>query len=134
MSLVDILQIERERARRERVVLHTIYERMQNRINNAVRAKARECVYTIPEFIPGYPLIDPYRTMSYLVKKLKKEGFIVVALSQLELYITWNPEELRKVAERLREHEQKTVADKELERRSDDFINSLIVSKRDDAW
>ena len=70
MSLNDILQIERERVRRERVVLTTVYERMKNRINNSVKVKAKECIYTIPEFIIGYPLINVIKTMDYLHKPL----------------------------------------------------------------
>jgi len=107
---------------------------MKNRINNAVRAKAKECVYTIPEFIPGYPLIDIPRTNLYLVTKLKKEGFIAFPMGELQVYITWDPRELIKLAERLQMHKKQTVADKELERKNDDFMNSLIAAKREDAW
>lgn len=132
MSLIDILQIEKERVRRERVVLNTIYDRMKNRINNAVRAKSKECIYTIPEFLIGYPLVDIPKTMIYIVKKLKKEGFIAVPLDQLNIYITWDPRELIKLNEILRQHEKQTVVEKELERKNDDFISSLIASKKDD--
>ncbi len=80
MSLSDILQIERERVMRERVVLTSIYDRMKNRINNSVRIRAQESLYTIPEFIPGYPLVNVSRTMNYLLTKLRKEGFIARSL------------------------------------------------------
>lgn len=99
MSLNDILQIERERVRRERITLTTIYDRMKNRINNSVKVKSKECVYTIPEFIPGYPLIDVEKTMKYLINKLTREGFIAVKLTELVLYITWDPLKLRQLDE-----------------------------------
>ena len=95
MSLNDILQIEKERIQRERIVLTTVYDRMKNRINLSVRATSKECVYTIPDFIVGYPLIDIQKTMQYLLKKLKKEGFITIPLSTKQIYITWDPNELR---------------------------------------
>lgn len=158
MSLSDILQIERERVRRERVTLVTIYDRMKNRINNSVRVKAKECVYTIPEFIVGYPLIDVQKTMSYLLNKLRKEGFITFQLTALDLYITWDPEKIRQLDQIVKPIEpkkqeprkqeprrqmwdpneepgrrktiDKQMAEKEFERANDDFINALVISKK----
>src|SRR6185369_34076 len=107
MSLNDILQIERERVRRERVTLITVYDRMKNRINNSVKVKAKECVYTIPEFIVGYPLIDVPKTMNYLLTKLKKEGFIAIQLTLLDLYITWDPAKIRQLDQEVKPLEPK---------------------------
>jgi hypothetical protein len=161
MSLYDILQIERERVIRERVVLTTVYDRMKNRINNSVRVKAKECVYTIPEFIPGYPLINVEKTMNYLLTKLKKEGFIVIQLTLFDLYITWDPIKIRQLDQQVKPIEpkkeeplyskidrnkqlwtsndhgqnknvEKKLIEKEFERANEDFINSLIVSKKND--
>lgn len=157
MSLNDILQIERERVMRERVVLTTVYERMKNRINNSVKVKSKGCIYTIPEFIPGYPLINIIKTMNYLLTKLKKEGFIAVQLSMLDLYITWDPLKIRQLNEQTKPIEakkqeqiyskidkkpfwnpneikhknvDKQFVEKELERANEDFINALVISKK----
>lgn len=156
MSLKDILQIEKERVQRERVVLVTIYDRMKNRINNSVKVKSKECIYTIPEFIPGYPLIDIVKTMNYLLTKLKKEGFIAIQLTPLDLYITWDPVKIRQLNENIQsldvdkqlyskktnkpfwnpredivnKSSQKLLAEKEFERVNEDFVNSLIISKK----
>jgi len=160
MSLSDILQIERERVRRERVTLITVYDRMKNRINNSVRVKAKECVYTIPEFIVGYPLIDVPKTMNYLVTKLKKEGFIAIQLTLLDIYITWDPEKIRQLDQQVKQIEpkkqeplyskidknkqlwnpseepgkrksiDKQLMEKEFERANEDFINALVISKK----
>jgi hypothetical protein len=160
MSLNEILQIERERVLRERVVLTTVYDRMKNRINNSVRVKAKECIYTIPEFIPGYPLINVPKTMNYLLTKLRKEGFIAIQLTMLDLYITWDPVKIRQLNEQVKPIEpkrqepiystitkgkmlwdpnedgkkrtsvEKRLVEKEFERANEDFINSLIISKK----
>ena len=135
MSLSDVLEIEKGRIQRERVVLSTVYERMKNRINLTVRATSKECVYTIPEFIPGYPLVDPVKTMLYLLKKLKKEGFIAIPMNNLQIYITWDPDELIKLDRQLRQHrQQETVTERRVEREKDDFISSLINSKKNDLF
>ena len=155
MSLNDILVIERERVLRERVVLTTVYERLKNRINNSVRARAKECIYTIPEFIPGYPLINTVKTMEYLLGKLKREGFIAMQMSMLDLYITWDPSRIRELDSQLKALEPKKredlgtgvgsgsgsgsgrstslsrkLVEKEFERANENFITSLVASKR----
>ena len=157
MSLNEILQIERERVLRERVALKSVYDRMKNRVNNSVKVKSKECIYTIPEFIPGYPLIDVPKTMNYLLTKLTKEGFIAVQLTPLDLYITWDPAAIRKLNDQVKEIEpkkqpqlysnvtkksfwdpdmkkrtniDKKLVEKEFERANEDFINTLVISKK----
>lgn len=147
MSLNDILQIERERINRERVVITTIYDRMKNRVNNSVKVKAKECVYTIPEFIPGYPLVDVHKTMTYLLNKLVKEGFIAVQLTPLDIYITWDPEKIKKLNKHVKIENTKMeyginsntgknsvterrLAEKEFERANENFITTLINAKK----
>jgi len=139
MSLNDILKIEQDRLRRERVIFHEIYNRMKIRINNSVKARAHECIYTIPNFIPGYPLINIEKTMLYLVNKLRKEGFICIPLTSDQIFITWNAEELHKLYElqlQQQQQQRKTVEEKKREKEhtnsSDDFIQSLINSKLSD--
>ena len=73
MSLNDILQIERERVVRERVVLTTIYDRMKNRINNSVRVKSKECIYKI---IPQFEDVHRYTEGLSPAKKMGLWGFI----------------------------------------------------------
>ena len=142
MSLKDILQIERDRVTRDLVVLTTVYDRMKNRIISSVEARSKDCIYKIPEFIPGYPLINVTKTMTYLLDKLKAEGFIVVPLSRTELYITWDPDkimELNKKVEWIVNDSKDTsikgvkdlkVVNKEIERVNEDFLSSLINTKK----
>ena len=134
MSLSNILQIERERVKRERVVLDTVYERMNNRINSSVRVGAKTCIYAIPDMIPGYPLVNLEKTMLYLFNKLKKEGFIVFPLSEHHLFITWDPREIKKLDKLNKEHTQtKRINHIDTsEKENDDFITSLIKSKHQD--
>lgn len=99
MSLVDVLMIEKAKARRERVIIQSVLERLRNRLKSTVRANERYCVFEIPVMIPGHPLVDIERTMAYLVKKLTREGFIVTRLSYDALVITWNVADIRRLSE-----------------------------------
>ncbi len=138
MSLRDILLIERERVKREKIVLSTVYDRMQNRINNSVRVRSKECIYTVPEMIPGYPLVNIDKTMNYLLKKLQKEGFIAFPINKSNLYVTWDPEKIRQLHKQQQINEikkknpivNKETNEKEFERANDDIINFLVSSKK----
>jgi uncharacterized protein YlxP (DUF503 family) len=150
MSLEDILEIERSRVKRDRVLLTTIYDRMKNRINMTVKAKNKECIYTIPPFIIGYPPTDLDKTRKYLVKKLIREGFIAGVIDRENIYISWDPQKIRQLHElTIRDFDysdtdigtgysvtglntNKKIVEKEIERVNDNFINQLVISKRKD--
>lgn len=134
MSLVELLEIDRERVRRERVVYKTVYERLKNRINNHAKVGSKYCVYTIPEFLIGYPLVKVDKTMAYLHKKLLKEGFISFEIDSCNIFITWDPEEIRKLNKIYKNYSSgndktESLAERSFIRDNDDLIQSLIDSK-----
>jgi hypothetical protein len=133
MSLVEILEIDRERLRREKVVYNTIYDRLKNRINNHARVGSKYCIYTIPEFLIGYPLVKVDKTMAYLHKKLLKEGFISFEINHNNIFITWDPDEIRKLnriyKNSNRNEKNESISERSFIRDNDDLIQSLIDSK-----
>jgi hypothetical protein len=120
MSLSDILEIEKQRRRNLRIVFDTIYDRVKIRIRNHVSAGAKYCVYTIPNFIPGYPLIKVDIMMKILISKLTDEKFIVQQLDYQNILIYWDPEEVRKLEKTL------LVTGSKYNYDNDDLIRSLI--------
>jgi hypothetical protein len=130
MSLNEILKIDRERVKREKVVLSTVFDRLKNKVNNVVRVGSKSCTYIIPEFIPGYPLVNVEKTMIYLNKKLKKEGFISFPINGNTIFVTWDPNEIRKL-DKIKDNvkQEETVKEKNYERENDNLIQSLINSK-----
>ncbi len=131
MSLVEILEIDRERLRREKIVYNTVYDRLKNRINNHAKAGSKYCIYTVPEFIIGYPLVKVDKTISYLCKKLTKEGFIIVQIDNSSIFVTWDPEEIRKLDKIYKKNSKKpeTIEEMNFIRENDDLIKTLIDSK-----
>lgn len=133
MSLQEILEIERNRTRREQVVLTTIYDRMKNRINNSVRVKSKDCVYTIPEFLPGYPLPNIEKTSMYLVTKLEKEGFIAIPFERVYIYITWDPVKISELDAKKPKEEnntytkfKKTAIERSIKVDNEAFLDKII--------
>lgn len=53
------------------------------------------CLYEVPEFVLGMPLYDLNECISYLVEKLKANGFLVKYYFPRVLYISWNVNEIK---------------------------------------
>jgi hypothetical protein len=130
MSIAEIIKIEKDRYLREKKVYDIIYTRLQNKINNAVKARATECIYTIPEYIVGHPLVNIPKTMIYLLEKLSYEKFIATQLTEKDIYVTWNIYHLAEFESIPRPVDNTLVANKEFERHNENFVNSLIMSKK----
>lgn len=150
MSLFnEIAEIEKERATREKVILNAIYERSKNRIKLSVKARAKSCIFSVPEFMFGYPLTNVPVTVDYLIKKLREEGFYAIEIKKGELYITWDIHEIRNFkgdntddkVDRIRSMitindnnniagSSSLVENKGLEKINEEFINKLVESKR----
>lgn len=125
MSLADILEIEKNRRRNLRIILNTVYDRVKIRIINHVTIGAKFCVYKIPDFIPGYPLINVELTMKFLLKKLKNEKFIVYQLDSHHILIYWDPEEIKKLERSLLDSQNNNSFDSS-RLDNDELIKSLI--------
>ncbi len=135
--LNQLLEIDQERVRREKVVLHTIWDRLVNRIKISMRAKSSACVFKIPEMIPGYPLTNIPKTMEYLLKKIQHEGILGVQISLLEIYIAWDPNAIRELAKRKRQKHSQAARPNQVtqitQTRDDDFIDLMIREKIKDS-
>ncbi len=120
MILREILEIERERVRKDKIVAKTVYERMKNIIIDSAKNKNIFCTYKIPEFIYGYPPIETEKIKKYLIKKLQDEGFVVRSVTKDEILIVWPPEVIRELDKN--ESQSVNLFDERL-------IESFIVSK-----
>lgn len=133
MSLLNqLLEIDQDRVRREKVVLRTIWDRLVNRIVISMKARSLACIFKIPEFIPGYPLTNVPKTREYLLHKIKKEGLYGVMINDLYIYVAWDPEAIRELAKRKRRSSTTESTDQVAQlthQRDDDFIDMLIREK-----
>jgi hypothetical protein len=126
MSLSEILNIERQRRETSKIIFKTVFERVKIRINNYVKAGSKFCVYTIPDFIPGYPLVNVDATMNYLLKKLTKEKFIVHQVDRYNILISWDYEELKRLDRIQKEQQRRKDNTDEMRNTIDTGINSLL--------
>lgn len=140
MSLSDVLEIERARVRRLNAVRETVYERMKNRVSATAKIGYKSCIYMIPEFIVGYPLVNVEDAMAFLCDRLTREGFIPAPLNETCLFITWDLEaaaavqaaqaaQAAQVARTTRE-KNAPLGKKMKERFDDDLLIESLVSAR----
>jgi len=90
MSLNAIINIYEERLKKENEIFKTIYKRVEDLVIFNVNIGSNSCIYTIPEFVWGYPLIDIPRTMEYLLDELFKKGFMTFQIDSKNIYISWS--------------------------------------------
>lgn len=99
MSLRGLLDLDIERKKREDDMHSSIYARLSNRMNSASNLRHNECIYTIPDYIPGYPLVNIPSTMEYLLRTVVAEGFIAFQIDAQNLYVSWDHNKIRKLSQ-----------------------------------
>ena len=93
---------------------------------------SQACVYTVPNFVFGYPLIDVPKAMEYLLSRLNHEGLISFQIDNTDqIYISWELSELerRKMTQRKKKDRTKVSLEQEKEVRDDDLMKALVSSK-----
>lgn len=86
-----ISELKKERSSNiQEMIKKSHYNSVINNIKEANKAYSKtSIVHTVPLFLPGYPLYNLEEIISYLINKLKKEGFQVKRLDTYNLYINW---------------------------------------------
>lgn len=139
MSFKDIMELERIRKNNQYEINNNIYEKVKIRINSTVSAGYKDCIYSIPEFIIGYPLFNILKVSEFLIDKLRIEGFIVVLITYKDIFISWDTERYRKIVdnygsskERDKDRDNDRDRDRDRDRDKDDESNKYIDKINDD--
>jgi hypothetical protein len=85
----DLVKEQSSRDNDKKKIYKQIYKRIQYKIVNASKSNLYECYYDIPEFILNLPLYNMESCKEYLIKKLKKDEFIVENYAMNILWISW---------------------------------------------
>lgn len=54
------------------------------------------CFFEVPEFVIGLPLFNVTECITYIIKALKDNGFVVKYLYPKTVYISWDPKVVNK--------------------------------------
>ena len=130
MSLSNIMAIQKQRKIRRNQVFKNIYEKVKIRINHFTKFNQTSCEYQVPYIIYGLPHVNLGDIADYLEKKLKDEGFAVVRVNQIKIYISWEESVVMEQANINKAKRKQKERQKELElleeKRNKELLRSLV--------
>lgn len=89
-ELKDVLKIQKKKVEREIEVKNKLYQQLISKIQTYAKQTLTKCVYTVPNFIYGYPPFDTNEMKDYITKKLINDGFRVYILQNGNIFISWD--------------------------------------------
>ena len=98
ISLNELYQIKKKKEQSKTLSYDKIIEMCHRRIRNIAAHGGLNTFYEIPGLLVGYPLYNIYDCTSYIVEKLRKNGFLIQILPPPHvcvIYISWDPNELK---------------------------------------
>lgn len=130
MSLNHIMNVQKQRKMRRNQVFKEIFEKVKIRINHYTKFNQTCCEYKVPYIIYGLPHVNLGEIADYLESKLKEEGFVVIRIDQMTIYISWEESVVIEQNRRNREKKKLKKYEKEVEtlenKRNKELLNSLV--------
>lgn len=110
----EIYKIKNKKKELEKQVYKELIRGCFNCIRLGVHVDQKECLYTIPPIVAGYPAINIHRASRYLSKVLEKNGFNV-RINYNILIIRWDKKP-KKESKKEPKKEKTIVFEKESEK------------------
>lgn len=90
LTIDDINQYQKEKIKKQIKIYEKILGNCNRRVREYVMKDQRYTFYTIPEYMPGFPLYDITKCSYFLIKKLKENGFETKFIPPKTIYIHWS--------------------------------------------
>lgn len=90
ISILDIIKTINGKAEKKREVYDKILDKCFRKIEQTVKLNHLFCMFEVPEFILGYPIFSLNDCISYVLEKLRNNGFHVQYVFPKFIYISWN--------------------------------------------
>lgn len=89
-ELKDVLQIQKKKVQRDIEVKNKLYQQLMSKIHTYAKQSLTKCIYTVPNFVYGYPPFNPDEMREFLIKKLINDGFRAYVIQNGNVYISWD--------------------------------------------
>lgn len=102
MKHLNILELHRTinaKKLRKEECFEKVLEICHKKISVAAENKKLRCVIDVPEYVVGFPIFDINECMTYIIKCLSNNGFLVKYYFPKTLYISWDYEEIKESKE-----------------------------------
>lgn len=73
-----------------------VLTKCHSKIKLAAQNNHFACFFEVPEFVVGIPLFNVTECITYIIKALNDNGFIVKYLYPKTIYISWDPKSVNK--------------------------------------
>lgn len=87
----DLIKQQKDRESRKLITYDKIYNHIEKKISMASSGNYYFTWYQIPEILIGLPTYSLSDCLSYIKKRLNKDGFEVIIYEPNILYISWIP-------------------------------------------
>ena len=85
----DVKCLDNQRKKLKKELYTKIYEAFSKKIKMAASLHQTSVVVPVPGFMFGYPAYDQRKATLYLTRQLELNGFVAVAASDAEIFVSW---------------------------------------------
>ena len=89
-NVVELQEKIKSKENNRKKIYLNILQLCYKKINSASEKDQPFCIYTLPEFIYGYPLYNMTECVLYILQNLNKNGFSCKYFNPYVIFITWN--------------------------------------------
>lgn len=89
LSLSDIVNNKKKRDQKKEEVFKVLLKECSAKIKKSDEMKNLYCIYTVPEFVLGYPIFNINECITYIIKEISKHGFQTQYIFPNIIVIAW---------------------------------------------
>ena len=89
INIFNLNKARRNRYNKQKHIYKIVLKKCHHKIINSGNSFLTNCIFTIPQYLPGMPLFNIAECMRYLIYKLEKNEFNVKVYSENTLNISW---------------------------------------------
>ena len=88
-SLILIKDLKNKKKAINKEIYRYLYDLTKKTILLYLSNNKKECIYTIPYIILGYPKYNINKVSKYIIKKIQKHNILIIFIKPNYLYINW---------------------------------------------
>lgn len=89
INLRKLTQHRRKRYEKQKYIFKQILQKCHRKIYSSGEQLKTECLFTIPQYVPGMPLFDIKECMRYIISKLQKNKLAVQVVQHDTISVSW---------------------------------------------
>lgn len=92
LTLEDINKFKKEKIKKWIKVYEKVLGICFRRVRDHVLRDENMCLFTVPEFIPGFPVFNMEHCCAFIIRKLRLAGFSSSYYPKNSIIISWSPD------------------------------------------